>query len=140
MGDELPALVAPGEVPGRPVAGSGVVRGVKRREAVEAGVERPLVGDIGVGDPVDAGVLDANAGVAPPLDRGGETPAAAIDLHDADRHDAVTIVGGGGLDVGHDEAHPRRQGGQGDLGAVEAHAAPRVQLVEAAPYPPATST
>jgi hypothetical protein len=73
---------------------------VKRREAVEAGVERPLVGDIGVGDPVDAGVLDANAGVAPPLDRGGETPAAAIDLHDADRHDAVTIVGGGGLDVG----------------------------------------
>jgi hypothetical protein len=48
----------------------------------------------------------------------------AIDLHDADRHDAVTIVGGGGLDVERDEAHPRRQDGQGDLGAVKADAAP----------------
>lgn len=103
-----------------------LLAGLRREERcklIEVCEERLLVGDVGVCETVDAGVLDPAAGVAEPVERVGELLAATVHLDDADRDDAVAGVGGRRLEIADDEADAGREGGESDRSGKGAHAA-----------------
>jgi hypothetical protein len=113
-----------------PLAGDGC--GEHGCEVRDAGRERAVRSQVGVGQPVDARVLHPDARVAAPPDRLRKPGAAAVDLGEADRQDVVAVVGRGGLDVEEDEPDLFGEGGEGDFGAaVAAHATPRRRSREA---------